>query len=562
MSPAHRGRSSEPTSTQSQPPRKAPAPERESSRSPPKVARIPITSPRPAAAQTPKPTQPAAQQPQPPRSPSPRRYSPEEAAAAEKIQTFWRTHHQRRQALASIAELAAKFEQLKAAFTLPEALDYTLDDQHLLVPTAGWVEPAPGRELAKTPADAKLSYVPTNAPVHAYEEELNRILTKLDGVQSGGDETVRNRRRELARKVEREAERIEKVKVLVWRAWVEKQKEAKLAEEAPREEKEADPMSVESAPAPEESQPSQPAPSDASAEVQSQPPEEMQVDGQDSTPSEQPHPPSSSHDDSPDPTPATDGMDVTPDTHHPEAPSDIAPAPVEDVEVPDAEKPSDEMQLETDHSPSTVDQPMESDAPAPTEPSDVDIADADPPADHPPADEMQVEDDTATDVQVDELPPTDDHPSEPQPSVPIIVEEPDPDAPEQRDEPADVDADAPEDVVALAPSAAPPQEEVVHHPPLTASVGSAPASPLSPSPLSPPPASSPPGLVYTVSEAGDADTPPHTPPLAHAELAGSGAQTKTPGTPRAPAPQDGQAEKLQMLRPLVSEDWDEEVDFF
>lgn len=68
----------------------------------------------------------------------------------------------------------------------------------------------------------KLAYTPTNAPLHVYYEELSRILTKLDGVQSGGHEDVRLKRRELARRVEREAERVERIRVLVWRAWSKK----------------------------------------------------------------------------------------------------------------------------------------------------------------------------------------------------------------------------------------------------------------------------------------------------------------------------------------------------
>lgn len=71
-------------------------------------------------------------------------------------------------------------------------------------------------EQAQVP---KLAYTPTNAPVHVYEEELNRMLMQLDEVQSGGDAEVRSGRRELARRIEREAERVERVKVAVWKAW-------------------------------------------------------------------------------------------------------------------------------------------------------------------------------------------------------------------------------------------------------------------------------------------------------------------------------------------------------
>ncbi|KIP02188.1 hypothetical protein PHLGIDRAFT_43239, partial [Phlebiopsis gigantea 11061_1 CR5-6] len=165
------------------------------------------TSPKPTSEPSPSHQTP----PVAPRSPSPRRYTAEEVDAAEKIQTFWRKCRPLRAAHASIASLTTKFEQAKSAFTFPATLDYTLNGRVVSVPaTGGDVSASDEGEIERTSEDASLAFTPTNVPVHAYEEELNRILTKLDGVQSGGDELVRNRRRELVRKVESEAERIEK----------------------------------------------------------------------------------------------------------------------------------------------------------------------------------------------------------------------------------------------------------------------------------------------------------------------------------------------------------------
>ena len=79
----------------------------------------------------------------------------------------------------------------------------------------------------------KLAYSPTNAPLHAYEEELNRILGALDAVESNGDMGVRSARRELARAVEREAEKVERWRGVVWRWWVESQKVASAPAPAP-----------------------------------------------------------------------------------------------------------------------------------------------------------------------------------------------------------------------------------------------------------------------------------------------------------------------------------------
>lgn len=182
-------------------------------------------------------------------SPSPRPKLPQppserEVEAAIKIQTTWRDHHARRTALQSIAELGAKFIQLKDTFALPASLDFSTGPSvhdHTAVPTSG-IDVESVIEESDVGKDVpKLAYTPTNAPLHAYYEELSRILTKLDGVQSGGDHEIRAKRRELARHVEREAERIERLRAPVWRAWVKHQEESMVVD---NEEQTATPVSL------------------------------------------------------------------------------------------------------------------------------------------------------------------------------------------------------------------------------------------------------------------------------------------------------------------------------
>jgi hypothetical protein len=64
----------------------------------------------------------------------------------------------------------------------------------------------------------KLVYTTGNKSVHAHEEELSRLLGKLDAVESGGDQQVRETRCALVRAVEVEALRMEVWKGGVWRA--------------------------------------------------------------------------------------------------------------------------------------------------------------------------------------------------------------------------------------------------------------------------------------------------------------------------------------------------------
>ncbi|KAI0776745.1 hypothetical protein BD413DRAFT_446705, partial [Trametes elegans] len=192
---------------------------------------IPITSPR--SANKPAPTAekqetPKQQERAKPDLPPLDNPTPEQVAAAEKIQEAYRAHSARKQSLKSIATLRKRFLNAKSNFTLPTTLDYetTLPGEstigrdgrpHTTVTVDPSVSlPSPSLSAADThDADPfahvpKLAYTPTNAPIHAYEEELSRILSALDAVESRGDAGVRAARRELARMVEREAERVER----------------------------------------------------------------------------------------------------------------------------------------------------------------------------------------------------------------------------------------------------------------------------------------------------------------------------------------------------------------
>lgn len=80
-------------------------------------------------------------------------------------------------------------------------------------------------------SDAKLAYTSPNAPLHAYTEALIRLLNRLDAIESGGDRTVRERRREVVRGIEKEAEGVERWWRDVWRGWVARGKEVSEVEE-------------------------------------------------------------------------------------------------------------------------------------------------------------------------------------------------------------------------------------------------------------------------------------------------------------------------------------------
>ena len=139
--------------------------------------------------------------------------------AATKIQSFYRT----RKSLATISQLESNFEDLIGAFTMPETVDYLSADGEVVslevVPTAPL--PVPSETQSKsTSLAARLAFTPANVPIRVYDEHLNRILTKLDAVESWGERKVRERRRDVVRNVELEAARIESLWVDMWRRYV------------------------------------------------------------------------------------------------------------------------------------------------------------------------------------------------------------------------------------------------------------------------------------------------------------------------------------------------------
>ncbi|KAL5520317.1 hypothetical protein ACEPAG_9531 [Sanghuangporus baumii] len=165
----------------------------------PKIS-IPISSPSPKPSKPMKPEAPIEEQ----------------HTAATKIQSAFRIHH----ALASIKSARDRFDSLLASFSFPESLEFDLN----VVPQ--------GEERPK------LTYSKINAPVHAHEDTLVKLLQTLDAIESHGDSTVRERRRDLVREVEKELERID--------AEIRRQYEVTKSKTAPEPKENNEAMDIES----------------------------------------------------------------------------------------------------------------------------------------------------------------------------------------------------------------------------------------------------------------------------------------------------------------------------
>ncbi|GAA5872419.1 hypothetical protein JCM1840_006058 [Sporobolomyces johnsonii] len=116
-------------------------------------------------------------------------------------------------ALSQLASLSATLSSLAQSFQVPESLTFQ--------PTA-------------TSSNPKLTYTSNNAPLHAYEERLTRLLTELDGVDSGGDPEIRAQRKRLVHEVERELEKLDAIRRREWERQQQQKRERTTAGERER----------------------------------------------------------------------------------------------------------------------------------------------------------------------------------------------------------------------------------------------------------------------------------------------------------------------------------------
>ncbi|KAM0749349.1 hypothetical protein T439DRAFT_327065 [Meredithblackwellia eburnea MCA 4105] len=95
---------------------------------------------------------------------------------------------ERQSSLSTLYKLSQELETLRTNFHPPPVLEFQ-----------------PG-------STTKLAFTSGNAPFHAHEDALVKLLTKLDGVESNGDEVVRGERKKLVREVEKELEMLDGIK--------------------------------------------------------------------------------------------------------------------------------------------------------------------------------------------------------------------------------------------------------------------------------------------------------------------------------------------------------------
>lgn len=97
--------------------------------------------------------------------------------------------------LAAINEIEGQFKTLSAAFEFPNKLD---------------ISPPSSPGFHSTSTLSRLAFTAANAPVRYYEQALSGLLSRLDAIESSGDDEVRHRRKEVVNAVETALEEVER----------------------------------------------------------------------------------------------------------------------------------------------------------------------------------------------------------------------------------------------------------------------------------------------------------------------------------------------------------------
>jgi len=141
-------------------------------------------------------------------------YTRKHVEAASVLQRFFRI----RQSIHAIQSLISEFNALHASFTYPSAISFqNHSSSSAYVVNVAAVDPSSGSDdIDPNTRIPKLAFNSTNYGLLAYNDALDKLLIKLDGVESWGDPGVRKRRRDAVKQIEKEQGLIEKFWKLSW----------------------------------------------------------------------------------------------------------------------------------------------------------------------------------------------------------------------------------------------------------------------------------------------------------------------------------------------------------
>lgn len=222
----------------------APNPKSSGSRRPsPSPARAPAKKSSASASSTPPVPMPT---PKHSRAPSPNP-TPKPSKKPQTVETTLRVSEEVKKSYATLDKVRTQFERQRGEFVFPSVIDFQMvgNPEAVVSVNVRWsVEEIVASsvaqdtmmdldvDLAEETADEeismpKLAYTSTNSGIYNHMDVLEKLIIRLDGIASHGDEGLRLSRRKLVKEIGGEVERVERFWTGVWK----EEKKEEIAEE-------------------------------------------------------------------------------------------------------------------------------------------------------------------------------------------------------------------------------------------------------------------------------------------------------------------------------------------
>ncbi|KAF5314256.1 hypothetical protein D9619_011804 [Psilocybe cf. subviscida] len=148
--------------------------------------------------------------------------------AASRIQQQYRIHRTYRK----LEDIRTQFDGLKKDFVYPHLIDFekpgsadgVLGVGAYRVPSDFDKEDMEPMQVDNVP-EGKLAYTSTNFALNLYSDQLDKLLMKLDGIESYGEKGIREQRRAAVKAIEKEASKLDRYCKQTWLDYVEKQRQ-------------------------------------------------------------------------------------------------------------------------------------------------------------------------------------------------------------------------------------------------------------------------------------------------------------------------------------------------
>ena len=129
------------------------------------------------------------------------------------------SQEQLNESFSKIHDVAREFQRLKDNFVNPTVIEFQTEAGEIISVRAPPDISDDGVEAEGSEAEVKLAYTRTNEVLHTYSYELEKLLGKLDSVDSWNERSVRAERRGIIGEIEEEASKLERYRDRVWREY-------------------------------------------------------------------------------------------------------------------------------------------------------------------------------------------------------------------------------------------------------------------------------------------------------------------------------------------------------